>query len=171
MDKKLNNIMDLILKKECREILKKPLGNLINPDNLLEVIKGKEIITVGDKVTQTALELGFKPKLSIIDYKIERKEISYNYKDLFENTLKSDNEVGSISENTIKEIKEAERYSNILLEIEGEEDLLVLPVVLEYEKGIVLYGQPGEGIVAVEINPKKKEEIRKLYFNCFRDKL
>ncbi|RLI99311.1 MAG: DUF359 domain-containing protein [Candidatus Aenigmatarchaeota archaeon] len=163
--------MDLILKKECIEILKKPLGNLINPDNLLESIKGKEIITVGDKVTQTALELGFKPKLSIIDYKIERKEITCNYKDLFENILKSDNEAGGISENAVKEIKESVKYNNTLLEIEGEEDLLVLPVVLEYERGVVLYGQPGEGIVMLEINPEKKEEIRKLYFNCFRDKL
>ncbi len=163
--------MDLILKKECREILKKPLGNLINPDNLLEAIKNKEILTIGDKVTQTALELGFKPKLSIIDYKIKRKEINYNYQDLFENTFKSDNEAGGISENSVKEIKESLKYNNSLLEIKGEEDLLVLPVVLEYEKGVVLYGQPGEGIVVLEINPEKKEEIKKLYFNCFRDKL
>ena len=163
--------MDLILKKDCREILKKPLGNLINPDDLLEAIKDKEIITVGDKVTQTALEMGFKPKLSIVDYKIERKEINYNYKELFENILKSDNEAGSISENAVKYLRESLKYNNTLLEINGEEDLLVLPAVLEYEKGVVLYGQPGEGIVAVEINPEKKEEIKRLYFNCFRDKL
>ncbi len=163
--------MDLILKNECREILKKPLGDLINPDNLLEAIKDKEIITVGDKVTQTALELGFKPKFSIVDYKIERKEITYNYKDLFENILKSDNEAGGISENAVKDIRESLKYNNTLLEIKGEEDLLVLPVVLEYERGIVIYGQPGEGIVVVEINLEKKEEIKKLYFNCFRDKL
>ena len=163
--------MSLILKEKYRKVLKKPLGKLINPDNLLETIKDKDIITVGDKVTQTALELGFKPKLSIIDYKIERKEISYNYKDLFENILKSDNEPGGISKNSVKEIRESLKYNNTLLEIEGEEDLLVLPVILEYEKGVVLYGQPGEGIIMVGINPEKKEEIRKLYFNCFRYKL
>ena len=41
--------------------------------------------------------------------------------------------------------------------VKGEEDLLVLPVVLfAPEKSVVIYGQPNEGLVIVKVN----EEIR-----------
>ena len=159
--------MDLLLKKECRPRLKKPLGKLISED-LLEEIKNKEIITVGDKVTQTVLERGLKPKLAIVDYKIERKEIKYNYKG-FLKKLKAKNKPGQISQKATDKIKESLKYRNCLLEIEGEEDLLVIPLILELRHGIVCYGQPKMGIVVIEINKKKKHEFKELYINCFKN--
>ncbi len=160
--------MNLILKKGCREKLRKPLGKLVKDrQELLKELKNKEIIVVGDKVTQTLLKLGLKPKLAVVDYKIKRKEIKYNYKQKFKKVLFAENKVGTISAQAMEKIKESLKYKNCLLEIEGEEDLLVLPVILELENGIVCYGQPDRGIIVVEIDKEKKEGIKELLNECF----
>jgi len=159
-------IMNLTLKKECREKLRKPIGKLIKKE-LLRELKNKEIITVGDKTTQTILGLGLKPKLAIVDYRIERKNIEVNYRN-FSKKLKAKNKPGQISIESVEKIKESKKYKNCLLEIDGEEDLLVLPSVLELEKGIVCYGQPNEGIVVIKINNKSKEKVKNLFKECFQ---
>jgi len=52
-------------------------------------------------------------------------------------------------------------YSNqfhTVLIVNGEEDLLVLPVLVEALLGSVLYyGQPNDGVVRVKISQKKKQ--------------
>ena len=160
--------MNLTLKKECREKLKKPLGKLIKKElELLKELKNKEIITVGDKTTQTILGLGLKPKLAIVDYRIERKDIEFNYRN-FSKKLKAKNKPGQISIESVKKIEESKKYEDCLLEIDGEEDLLVLPSLLELEKGIVCYGQPNEGIVVIRINHRTKEKIKNLLEGCFQ---
>jgi hypothetical protein len=136
-------------------------------EELLGELKDRELITVGDRVTQTSLELGLKPKLAIVDYKIGRKEIDYNYQDKFKKILSAINKPGQISEEVTKKIKESLKYENCLLEIDGEEDLLVLPVILKLKTGIVCYGQPNEGIVLIKINKKKKEKVKNLLEKCF----
>jgi hypothetical protein len=45
----------------------------------------------------------------------------------------------------------------------GEEDLLTLPAIVEAPIiSFVIYGQPEEGIVLVEVDEKKKKEIHAL---------
>ncbi|HIE41237.1 MAG TPA: DUF359 domain-containing protein [Candidatus Aenigmarchaeota archaeon] len=159
----------MILKKECRKKLRKPLGKLIKSKKvLLEKIRNKNIITIGDKSTQTVLELKLKPKFAIVDYKIERKNINYNYN--FHKKVKVDNKPNTISEKAIKKIKKYLKKKDILLEVNGEEDLLALPCILNSNIGdIVLYGQPDEGIIFIEITKNKKEEIKKLVKDCFKN--
>lgn len=159
----------MILKKECRKKLRKPLGKLIKSKKvLLEKIRNKNIITIGDKSTQTVLELKLKPKFAIVDYKIKRKNINYNYN--FCEKVKVDNKPGTISEEAIKKIKKCLKKKEVLLEVNGEEDLLALPCILNSNIGdIVLYGQPDEGIIFIEITKNKKEEIKKLVNDCFKN--
>jgi hypothetical protein len=160
--------MNLTLKKEGRESLRKPLGKLIKAnEELLGELKDRELITVGDKATQTVLELELKPKLAIVDYKIGRKEIDYNYQGKFKRVLSAINKPGQISEEATKKIKESLKYENCLLEIDGEEDLLVLPVILKLKTGIVCYGQPNEGIVLIKIEKKKKRESKEFIGEMF----
>ncbi len=161
--------MDLVLKDECRGKLKKPLGELIRDDSeLVRKLKGKKIITVGDKSTQTVLELMIKPKLAIVDYKIERRVIRYEYKG-FLNKRCVENPQGMISEKAVEKIKECLDDMNCLLEIKGEEDLLLLPTIIESKEGtIILYGQPNEGIILVKITKDKREEINNLIKICFK---
>ena len=51
----------------------------------------------------------------------------------------------------------------IRLTVDGEEDLLVLPVCLYApENFVVMYGQPNEGLVIIKINHEIKEKVQKI---------
>ena len=48
----------------------------------------------------------------------------------------------------------------LVIEVDGEEDLLLMPAVLHAPPGAVLfYGEPGEGLVAVYPDDKLKEKM------------
>ena len=69
-----------------------------------------------------------------------------------------------ISENSILTIKSAfESKPPIRITVDGEEDLLVIPVCLYApENCIVMYGQPNEGLVIVHINQEIKDKVQKI---------
>ena len=73
-------------------------------------------------------------------------------------TVRVKNEAGTISEEAVEAIKRAIKdKESVRIEVEGEEDLLGLPAMLYAPDGwYVLYGQPNEGLVAVEVNEKSK---------------
>ena len=50
-----------------------------------------------------------------------------------------------------------------LIYVEGEEDLAVIPLVMAADEGgVVLYGQPGEGVVVREVDGKAKEKAKEM---------
>ncbi|RLG58523.1 MAG: hypothetical protein DRN88_00510 [Candidatus Hydrothermarchaeota archaeon] len=103
--------------------------------------------------------MGISPHLAIIDLKTKRKKIPG--KKLKEVT-KVNNPAGKITHELWSTVKEKIKEGGIIL-IEGEEDLAVLPCILEAEEGtLVLYGQPSEGVVKVNIDKDIKEKAKKL---------
>ena len=47
--------------------------------------------------------------------------------------------------------------------VDGEEDLLVLPVCLfAPENSVVMYGQPNEGLVVAEITDEVRDKVQKI---------
>ena len=53
--------------------------------------------------------------------------------------------------------------SHVRIIVEGEEDLLALPLFLIVPQGsILLYGQPSEGLVVVKINSKVRKKAKDL---------
>jgi len=136
---------------------------------------------VGDIVTKDFLANPFLKnfiKLCIIDEKTQRKRISINYEGIFGEIFEFKSPPGTIPkeswslfENIIQSKKK------ILLNIiEGEEDLLVLPLILALPlndniKKFVFYGQPPitdakiaipQGIVVSEINEDIQNKVRNL---------
>ncbi len=149
------------LNEKVRLELKKPLGRLIpagkEGEFLSKELKGKTIIAVGDRTTENCLSYGLKPKVEIVDMREkreERKETPSGAKV----TVRVKNEAGTISEEAVEAIKRAIKdKESVRIEVEGEEDLLGLPAILYAPDGwYVLYGQPNEGLVAVEVNEKSK---------------
>ncbi|ACX73326.1 Protein of unknown function DUF359 [Methanocaldococcus vulcanius M7] len=147
----------LILPEELRDLLKKPFGKVYKT---LPHIDG-DIITVGDIVTKTVIENGIIPKLSIFDLKTRRNiPIKINHE--FKKVIKIKNPAGCISNEAIESIKYLSTINdkNNAILVDGEEDLLTLPVIKYYPEGhYVLYGQPNEGIVVLKIDKKLKQEI------------
>ena len=103
------------------------------------------------------------PQLSITDNKRMRRRIktrTFTGK----NVVHVKNPRGTITEEAITAIKEAlESDERVHIIVDGEEDLLTLIAVLYApEKSLVVYGQPYEGIVVVEITSEKKAEAKKI---------
>lgn len=157
---------------KLREALKFPLGILIkdediSKDSLEPLLLGKMIVCVGDRTTERVRELGFSPKLEIVDLVERRKPRiapvwSGNVKDL----IRVSNPAGSISSDSLasirKALEEIQRDSarSLRLQVEGEEDLLVLPVLSLFpDDTVVLYGQPLEGLVVVSATDAREKAL------------
>lgn len=155
----------LILKKELRSELKKPFGKIYPSiteakDYLKSSLAETGIlISIGDVTTQNMLNADIIPDIAIIDNKIER-HISQNEIYYGNITLKAENPPGTITDDLQKKIEKAfnlVKKSRVLIIVEGEEDLAVIPCVTIAPSGsVVFYGQPGEGVVLCEVDKAKK---------------
>jgi len=160
------------IKELYRPRLKEPLGKIYHsmPQALQQFdIKGKLVITVGDMVTKNIIEKGISPKLSIVDYKVERKSVDHTYESGgFNLTLSTNNPPGKITCDAWEQVSRGLKRGKVLLEVDGEEDLLVLVVLALARKGtLVFYGQPEEGVVAIEVTEQARGYAKTLLNACF----
>ena len=151
------------LSEKLRDQLKKPLGLLIlehdaTRENISRNIpKDAFVITVGDATTEKMIKFGFDVSLQIID-SLEKR----NRRDLpegkVETILTCKNPAAEITEESVSVIRKAfGMISPVRIVVNGEEDLLVLPVaVYAPDNSVILYGQPNEGLVIVQVT----EEVR-----------
>ncbi len=146
---------------EILKELKKPQGILIpNKEISLETLRkylalGKKIIAVGDR---TANNRKKRDDLSIKD------ALASLLPDKKPVVLKAQNPRGTISFDSMSKIKKTLKITNhVVLEINGEEDLLVLPYVLLAESGsIIFYGQPLKGMVVVKVTNAIRQKAKRL---------
>jgi len=122
-----------------------------------------KVITVGDVVTRNMISAGVKPDLSIIDGKTLRgseKRIDYP----INKTYRLVNPAGVIVADAWKVIGKAlKEKKKTQIVVEGEEDLLGIPVVLlAPTESLMLYGQPNEGIVIVDVNDEIRDFTRSI---------
>ncbi len=155
----------LRLSEEQRQLLKRPLGRLIRGSQEdvmreLEVLVAERrgpLIVVGDVVSSTVSR--FKPERTVYvtDGRTLRERTSEVKPDV-DVVVKCRNDPGTISREAYEVIREAIGLGRrVHVVVDGEEDLLALAAVyLSPVGGIVVYGQPGEGVVVVEVS----EEIK-----------
>jgi len=160
----------LQLSDDLRDQLKNPLGNLIsdndpNKENILKKISAESIlITVGDRTTENMLQLGLKPQIQIIDGLEKRNQCIVPVDDTINTNLSCRNPPGEITEESIRVIQKAFSCEPpVRITVDGEEDLLVIPVCIHApENSIVMYGQPNEGLVIVQITPDTRAKVQKI---------
>ena len=158
------------LPEKLRAHLKNPLGNLIkdndpNKENILKKIYAESIIiTVGDKTTEIMVQLGLRPQIQIIDGLEKRNQRTVPVDDAINTKLSCKNPPGEITEESIQIIQKAfSCESPVRIIVDGEEDLLVIPVcIFAPENSVVIYGQPNEGLVIVQITPEIQAKIQKM---------
>ena len=158
------------LPNDLRDQLKNPLGNLIkdndtDKENIIKEISAESVlITVGDRTTENMLQLGFKPQIQIIDGLEKRNQRIVPTDDAVNTNLSCRNPPGEITEESIQVIQKA--FSSeppVRITVDGEEDLLVLPVcIFSPENSVVMYGQPNEGLVIVHITPDIQAKVQKI---------
>lgn len=157
------------LPENLRERLRKPMGLLLENEKvtresiLKHLPESAFLATVGDATTEKMIGFGLEPSLQIVDSleKRVRREPPHGKARL---TIRCSNPPAEITEESIAAIKNAlSQAGPVRILVTGEEDLLVLPVVLYApENSIVMYGQPNEGLVVVEVNQKTKNTAKTL---------
>jgi GTP-dependent dephospho-CoA kinase len=165
--------MDLVLTENQRAKLKKPFGKLYpGIDAISSLVAGKKVIAVGDKVTDGVITKGIKPQICVYDGRTKRKEIaipdSIIKYEAIEVSVK--NPAGQITGEAFQALKEAFATGiKTKIFVSGEEDLLTVAAInLAPEGTYVIYGQPDEGLVLVEVNAKTKDLVEKILAEMIR---
>jgi uncharacterized protein (UPF0218 family) len=157
----------LILTRKLRALLKLPMGELLTGDEeqnmkaLKKIVKLENpprVICVGDAVSRNAIKAGEDSWIKIVDGKEMRNETGL---DDFHGSriFLVENEPGTISHIAWETVSEVIKHEGSMLIVNGEEDLLTLPAILEApKKSFVIYGQPQmAGIVVVRVNNESKQ--------------
>jgi len=154
-----------------RSALKKPLGTLLRGSGgseygeVARAIEEKGIrflISVGDVVSKDLIERGIDVSVRIVDGRVMRKEIEMAH-EMPPRVLRAKNPPGIIGFSAWSAIRDAISGGGGLVLIEGEEDLLALPAIVEAPDGaLVIYGQPNEGIVVVEVDRASRDRAKAL---------
>lgn len=160
--------LDAELNSDVIKELKKPLGKLY-PDfeDAIEEIKASEfLISVGDATFTNLIYYELYPNLAIIDNLVQRQ--NFVHKSLVISSISEVvNPAGTITDNLWETIEDSIELAingeNQLINVEGEEDLAVLPcIMIAPENTIVLYGQPNEGLVLLNVSDLKEKTQRLL---------
>lgn len=118
--------------------------------------------SVGDVVTSRLLQYGFIPAVAIIDGHTMRGTC-VKEPEIYSRVVRVENPPGAISDALIRELAIAVNNPPVLIYVEGEEDLAVIPlVILAHEGDIILYGQPGEGVVLRSVDARAKRRAQEL---------
>ncbi|WP_049979772.1 GTP-dependent dephospho-CoA kinase family protein [Halolamina rubra] len=158
----------LTLPPELREAFKEPFGPLYTDIDELLADAGEPIIAVGDVVTYHLREAGHEPHVAVVDGLTERaaisEEIRAGLEGAGEHRIDVVNDPAELSRDLLLSLREAvDAEADTLLVVEGEEDLATLPAVLAAPLGgSVVYGQPGEGMVLIEVTEAARAEMRDL---------
>ncbi|MCX8188848.1 MAG: GTP-dependent dephospho-CoA kinase family protein [Nitrososphaeria archaeon] len=159
-----------ILNENLAQELKKPLGLLIKNDSykvqrvLSRIRDCKLLVSVGDATLDFLLSINIVPDIQIVD--IKEKRLPRNVpKPAHKVEFHVSNPRGCITEESIEAFK-ASLCSNkpVRILVDGEEDLLALVAIIFSPKGsCVLYGQPDEGLVIVDVEERVKEFCEKIF--------
>src|SRR5207245_8947302 len=129
---------------------------------LIQQNKPPKVTTVGDIVSRETLATGIQVNLRILDQMTLRKRIS-PIEIKAERTYRVSNPPGVITKEAWDTIKEALQDREAEISVEGEDDLLAIPAILESpDNAIIVYGQPSQGLVVLTASPSTKREDREL---------
>ncbi len=173
----------LYLPPTQRRYFKKPLGKLIAGSktnmawaslqafNHISHTHYPLIMTVGDISTQAFLLNNLPLDLAIFDNRCQRQTVAphlhLRLKKQAGFIFKTLNQPGTVSAQAAQTMANAltllKNKSQGIIEVEGEEDLLVLPLVLLSPlKSLIFYGQPHKGLVCIKVTEKVKTTTLKL---------
>ena len=108
------------------------------------------------------IHFGIIPSLQIIDSQEKRVKRDPPSEENITTNISCDNPAGKIDPQSIIVIKNAFKSEPpVRVTVNGEEDLLVIPVCIHApENSVVMYGQPNEGLVIVQIDDKIRKKTQ-----------
>lgn len=153
----------LLLPPTLRILLQAPIGDIIY--DVPNDIDSAKTVTVGDVTTKNFLEAGIQPFLCIIDHKIERRDVKFESEfDPDTRIIRLNNQPATINKEAFNILEKmfSQSVHNAII-VDGEEDLLVLPVIVHAPLGFtVFYGQPHVGMIQVLVTDAIKKRAHEL---------
>ncbi|MEM2127099.1 MAG: DUF359 domain-containing protein [Candidatus Bathyarchaeia archaeon] len=157
----------LVLPEEMRGELKRPLGLLIegNPDEtvrrlgeIYSVMKPPMFASVGDFVSKNLLTHCLEPDIIVFDGRIMRRDVE-PIEPEGRCEIVTRNRPGMIEKSAWEALGKAVKLKRkVAVLVEGEEDLMVIPLILLMPLGsVIVYGQPNVGVVMIEVDEKMKD--------------
>ncbi len=143
-----------------------PLGLLLEGEPSETITRLREIISrlspamfasVGDVSSKNILEVGLKPDIVVVDHRVMRVRVEpIRLGERLE--IHTRNLPGTIDTDAWRALEEAVSLKRgVAVIVEGEEDLLVLPLIALMPLGsVIVYGQPLLGMVVVEVTEARK---------------
>ncbi|MGA7923253.1 MAG: DUF359 domain-containing protein [Thermoplasmata archaeon] len=123
--------------------------------------------TCGDMVTAQAVAIGHLPLVGVVDLKTQRNDpIDPHAFDPLAARRRQRvwNPAGMISDDLRVAVREIVGRGGGLLEVDGEEDLAVMPLIETLPVGsTVLYGIPGEGVCFLSVDGAAKRRVDALF--------
>jgi len=169
----------LLLPDELRSSLKEPLGRLYKGNGQecitameKELLFAKKVVAIGDMTAFYLLKASVVPDLLVVDNKTKRMPVSDHIIKMLDHesykTVRVKNPAATVSKDLIDLIQDSlNSDEHVKIVVEGEEDLATLPAILYAPMGsVVVYGQPNEGSVLVNVTPE-----RKLYIEEFMKRM
>lgn len=153
----------LRLPEDRRHLFQSPFGTLFPEINgVADDLVGRRLYTVGDVVTRNVIRLGFLPEVAVIDCHTMRSPCGKAPRG-FPRVFHAENPPGTITPMMVEVLEHAVAAPPALVIINGEEDLAVIPLVLAApDGGLILYGQPGKGVVVREIDAGARADAKAL---------
>ena len=156
---------DLVLPNHLRKELRKVYGEVVEEKDIKKKIRGKFVVCVGDMVANTLLKEGLEPDIIIVDYRTMRRDIDFhNIRNFGDEVMRVVNPPGKITVSLWNGVKRAMKMKKkVRIEVDGEEDLAVIPVVHFIPLGgIVIYGMPNTGLVILEVGEDNKRHAERI---------
>jgi uncharacterized protein (UPF0218 family) len=152
-----------VLPEGMRHAFKAPFGDL-HPDigSVIPLIGSSPVFCVGDIVTHHLLRYHVLPQIAVVDGHTMRTPC-HRLPEGFPRRVTVKNPPGTITDELISALEDSVEGPQTLVIVEGEEDLAVIPLVLAAPIGaVILYGQPGEGVVLRTVDLKAKTRAQEL---------
>jgi uncharacterized protein (UPF0218 family) len=141
----------------------------INRRRILKFTKNAAlVVSVGDATTDRLWSLGILPNLSVVDGREQRFQRAIRGGEFLTSRLNLEctNPAGYITENAIRVLQAAISacaHTPVRVNVRGEEDLLVLPILMMIPIGsTIMYGQPFRGIVIVTVDSWFRKKAKDL---------
>jgi len=156
----------LTLPVELRGELKRPLGEVVNEEQLEILLRtAKTLVSVGDLSSLTLYNMGIIPDIAIVDFKTQRDDISHmkaQIQKIGQIVINVECPPGIITRQLWDAIENAyQMEEKVRIEVFGEEDLAALPCIcLAPENTAVVYGLPDTGIVVVFAGKEAKMKVK-----------
>lgn len=158
------------LPESLRWELRRPFGRVLSTEQLVSELSKKKgfLISVGDDCSYNLITNGVNPDIVIYDLKIKRKDVIGEVRELLDKfddeAVMVHNPPGVIMDELVETTREMLVRGKGKMLVRGEEDLAALVVMMYAPEGaVVVYGQPDEGAVLVEMS----EEVRDRAIRAF----